>query len=133
MRVCALWSMGGSCLPRHDGRTWNIRLPVSARSVRLVSRAWVPSHMLPERIDTRDLGVAISGLRVDGRSLSLDDSILCFGWHEPEPKWRWTNGDAGLALTGARTLAFDVAMTGTYWESADGYETSSHVGKVNGV
>ena len=37
----------------------------------------------------------------------------------PEPGWRWTDGDAAIAAAGARELAFEIAMTGTYWRLGD--------------
>jgi hypothetical protein len=111
-----------------DGPTWRLRLPPAVRSVRLNSAAWVPAHMRADENDTRSLGVAISNLRLDGKKIGLDDPRLSSGWHNPEPadsedaaaEWRWTNGDAGLALAGVRTLAFDVAMTGSYWTKPAG-------------
>ena len=98
-----------------DGASWKVGLPGTARAVRLVSRRWVPAHMRPNEADTRILGVAIANLRLDGRTVTLDDPRLSSGWHAAEPDWRWTDGDAGIALAGVRTVRFDVAMRGTYW------------------
>jgi hypothetical protein len=52
----------------------------------------------------------------------MDDPRLSSGWLEPETDWRWTDGDAGLALAGVRELAFDVVMIGTYWEASAGVD-----------
>jgi len=98
-----------------DGPTRHVRLPPAAHSLRLVSRSWTPAHTRADETDTRTLGVAIANLRLDGAPIPLDDPRLSSGWLPPEPNWRWTDGDAGLALAGVRTLSFDLVMAGTYW------------------
>jgi hypothetical protein len=108
---------GHTLPPKIAGKTWRISLPPTARSVRLVSRTWVPAHTRAHEKDTRSLGVAIANIRLDGRTVPLDDRRFCSGWHAPEPQWRWTNGDARLALAGVRDLAFDVVITGSCWEA----------------
>jgi hypothetical protein len=108
---------GRTVPPRIAGNTWHVILPPDAQTVRLVSRTWVPAYALADNDDTRTLGVAIANVRVDGRTLALNDPRLCSGWLEPKPQWRWTNGDAGLTLAGVGELAFDVVMIGTYWEA----------------
>jgi hypothetical protein len=116
-----------------DGRQWRVRLPEVAKSLRLVSRAWIPAHMRPDEDDPRKLGVAISRIWLDGREISLESPGLCSGWHAAEPGWRWTDGDAALALTGVRELAFELAMTGTYWQdqrSERSLDTRNFVGWV---
>jgi hypothetical protein len=108
-----------------DGRTWRVRLPPAARSVRLKSSTWIPAQTRANEQDTRSLGVAIGNLRLNGEKIGLDDPRLSSGWHAAEPadsedaaaNWRWTDGDAGLALAGVRELAFDVAITGSYWKA----------------
>jgi hypothetical protein len=100
--------------------------------MRIVSRVWTPSHMQLGNNDQRSLGVAVSRLWLDGREVSLDSPGLVSGWHAAEPNWRWTDGDAGLAFAGVRELAFDVAMTGTYWDTSpeSGDARGSRVGLV---
>jgi hypothetical protein len=99
------------------GSMWRVSVPLDAQTVRLLSRACVPAHVLPNNDDTRPLGVAIANVRFDGRALPLDDPRLLSGWHTPESQWRWTDGDAGLRVADARELAFDVVITGSYWEA----------------
>ena len=66
------------------------------------------------------------GAFVNGGPAVLADPRLVSGWHEAEhagsktgdgegaaPGWRWTDGDAGLAVAGV--LEVEVAMTGRYW------------------
>ena len=98
-----------------SGRTWRIHLPSGAISVRLASRRWVPAHMRADERDTRRLGVALGNIRLDGRLIALNDPRLTSGWRAPETDWRWTDGDAGIALGGVRDLEFEVAMSGDYW------------------
>jgi hypothetical protein len=92
-----------------------VRLPAVSGNVRLLSRVWSPAQMRPASDDTRSLGVAIARLWLDRREVSLESPGLAAGWHAPEPDWRWTDGDARLTLAGVRELAFEVAMTGSYW------------------
>jgi len=101
-----------------DGRIWRVRLPEATETIRLISRVWSPAHMRPAEDDTRSLGVAIARLSLDRRAVSLESPGLAAGWYAPEPDWRWTDGDARLALAGVRELAFEVAMTGSYWRDA---------------
>jgi collagen type I/II/III/V/XI/XXIV/XXVII alpha len=98
----------------HDAR-WHVRLPANLWRVRLASRSWVPAETRAAEHDTRRLGVAIAGLTLDKRRVPLDDPRLCGGWHASEADWRWTDGDAFIAPQGARELAFEIALRGTYW------------------
>jgi hypothetical protein len=102
-----------------DGRRWRVRLPQGARDVRLLSRTWVPAQTRAGESDTRSLGVAVGRLWLDGREVALDSPGLAAGWHAPEPGWRWTDGDAALAVAGARDAAFELALTGTYWHDEE--------------
>ena len=111
-----VWANGRQLKATTKGRTWRVLLPRTATSVRLVSRVWKPAHTLPDSNDLRTLGVAISRLRLDRCEVELDGSVCISGWHKPESRWRWTSGDALLATGGARRLAFEVSMTGCYWQ-----------------
>ena len=98
-----------------DGTTWRARLPKTTRNIRLVSRTWIPAHTQADTDDLRTLGVAISRLWLDQCEVDLDSQVFASGWHAREADWRWTDGDAWLAPGAAREVAFEVAMTGTYW------------------
>ena len=122
---------GGQPLPMlAEGGVRLLRLCDPRQELRLVSRAWVPARMRADEADTRTLGIAVGRLWLDGREASLDSPALCRGWHMPEPGWRWTDGDAAIAAAGARELAFEIAMTGTYWEAQ---ETRAKFGSVAGA
>jgi autotransporter passenger strand-loop-strand repeat protein len=113
----AVWANSVTLPVVADGAIRGIRVPDDARDVRLVSRVWVPADSQPEAADTRTLGVAISRVWLDGRAASLDSPALAAGWHPGEGSHRWTDGNAAVAVRGARTLAFEVAMTGHYWRA----------------
>jgi autotransporter passenger strand-loop-strand repeat protein len=97
------------------GSQWRVLLPAACENVRLISRIWSPVQMRPAEDDARSLGVAISRLWLDRREVSLESPGLVSGWQAPEPDWRWTDGDARLAVAGMHELIFEVAMTGSYW------------------
>lgn len=93
---------GGRDVPleAYDAGWHQYLLPPGARAVRLVSGTFLPArHGVP---DPRALGLAVAGLRVDGRAINLAESMLTDGWHSEEAvagyPWRWTDGDATMRL-----------------------------------
>jgi hypothetical protein len=117
----------GTALPaRVRGRVWRVALPPGTARVRLLSRTWTPAHVRPRESDPRVLGVALSHLWLDGREASLDSPALREGWHAPEPGWRWTGGRADLPLPPARELAFELGMTGQYWQDTPNQPRAAH-------
>jgi hypothetical protein len=100
------------------GPNWHLRLQPGARRVRLVSATWIPAHARPQETDTRSLGVAIGRIWLDRREVGRDSAGLSAGWHDPEPGWRWTDGDAEMLLDGVQDLLFEVAVVGSYWKAA---------------
>jgi len=75
---------------------WQARLPAGTRAVRLASRGFVPNDLNAAISDRRRLGVAVRSVRVAGRA--LPPGAFGRGWHLSELEWRWTDGDARLAL-----------------------------------
>jgi hypothetical protein len=103
-----------------DGPRRRVLLPRSGTGIlHLTSRRWTPAHMRPDETDTRTLGVAVSRLWLDGRQVGLESANLVAGWHSPEPRWRWTNGDAHIPVSGVREVTFEIAMAGSYWRDQD--------------
>ncbi|MCX7384858.1 MAG: Hint domain-containing protein [Alphaproteobacteria bacterium] len=98
-----------------DGDLLLVSLPRGGERVRLRSRRFIPAESTAAETDTRRLGVAVAALWADGVEIALDDPRLASGWHDEEPEWRWTDGDAGLLLPGVRDLALRLAAPGTYW------------------
>jgi hypothetical protein len=107
---------GQALRPRREGGRWMVAVPARATALRLVSRRWVPAWTRAAEDDTRRLGVALAALRLDGRPVGLDDPRLSSGWHAVEDGWRWTDGDAGIVLAGARLASFTLALSGSYWQ-----------------
>ena len=103
---------------RH-GRVWRVALPEATAHVRLASRVWSPAHMRPDTNDTRLLGVAVSRIWLDGLAVALDGAQLSHGWHACEHAWRWTDGDALLAVDGVHALSFELALSGCYWREEE--------------
>jgi hypothetical protein len=107
------------------GEAYVFRLPASARSVRIVSRAAAPAEFGLAR-DPRVLGVALrgivlcQGMRV--RTIEMTDPALIEGFHafEPGNGLRWTDGDAALpvawfaAFEGAKEMVLHVGCTTRY-------------------
>jgi hypothetical protein len=82
-----------------QGDHWRFTIPPHAASLRLVSPVGRP----PESgADGRGYGVAILALLLDGIPLALAGPACGHGFHPPEGDaghtWRWTDGDAELAL-----------------------------------
>ncbi len=108
---------GQRIAPAMTGSVCRFTLPPGVTDVRLQSRHTVPAWMDPASHDRRRLGIAIGSLSLDGQPVALDDPRFGSGWHAPEPHWRWSDGDAGLTVSGAAVLEVAVAMSGRYWET----------------
>ncbi len=91
-------------------------VPSKARSVRLRSRSFVPAHLLPDSIDTRRLGVAVSSVLVDGVAYRPGDAP---GWYAAEPGLQWTDGDASLDGVTGKVLV-SAESIGVYWAADPG-------------
>jgi hypothetical protein len=78
------------------------RLPPGMTKLNLRSRSSVPVEAKPATGDSRRLGVALGRLRLGGQQIALDDETCVAGFHPLEGNrratWRWTTGDATLAL-----------------------------------
>jgi autotransporter passenger strand-loop-strand repeat protein len=106
--------------PAVTGRRHRFGLAGRAHEVRLVSRSAVPAAMHADSDDHRRLGVAVSRIVLDGRTVPVADARLGAGWHAVEPDgagggWRWTDGDAAFDMAGARRLEVEVTMAERYW------------------
>ena len=107
------------------GDAYVFRLPASAGSVRILSRAAAPAELGLAR-DPRVRGVALWAITVfQGarcRSIEVTDPTLSEGFHgfEPDNGLRWTDGDAALpealfdGLDGSKKLVLYVGATTSY-------------------
>ena len=115
---------GRAVLPDVEGSTYRFALPDGAREIRLVSRSTTPAAMSAESADHRRVGVAVAELRVDGMAVPAGDPRRAGGWYEGEDQWQWTNGDAGLACTGARRVEVTLRLFLSYWDTEAGRLTA---------
>jgi hypothetical protein len=94
-----------------------LRITPTPTGIWLTSRSFVPAHIHPESDDRRHLGIAVASITLDGTPLPLDDRRLTTGWHPPEAGWRWTTGDAELAVPPGSTVTVTLASAGAlYWD-----------------
>jgi hypothetical protein len=98
-------------------------LPPGLRQVRLISRTARPNAAMPWLDDRRTLGVAVGSLVVyqgnEVTPIALDNPALAQGWWDVERNarriWRWTSGDARIALPeGATMLEVQLMATAAY-------------------
>jgi hypothetical protein len=79
----------------------------------LSSNASILAQVMPGLPDTRQLGVAVSDLKLDGQSVDLAQAFT-HGAHDLETHgvqaWRWTNGAAYLALTLAEPAMVEITV-----------------------
>jgi len=92
-------------------------LPEAACNVAFVSRNFVPAQVHAEDFDTRELGLCVTRLEINGEALALDRA-LGEGWRKAEGAHRWTDGVAHLPA-GARIVIVDLGGEGNYWPAAE--------------
>ncbi|MBO9579644.1 MAG: Hint domain-containing protein [Sphingobium sp.] len=98
-------------------------VPVGA-DWRIRSNHSVLSAVMPSVTDDRDLGVAISEIRIDGTPLDLAGEEFGEGFTAIERNdshaWRWTNGAAMLRIGDRRDVRIElsVLMTAPNWQRA---------------
>jgi hypothetical protein len=94
--------------------------PGGGRKVSIQSNVFVPAHAIAESTDTRELGLCVGALQIDGEAFALDDDARCeSGWHAAEFEHglfrrRWTKGATPLP-PGVRLIVVDLAGAGAYW------------------
>ncbi len=74
------------------------------------SRAAIPGYITTDPQDRRRLGVKVTALHVDGRSIPLDHPALTTGWHAVEPDGRWTTGHAVVPASLLQGGVLDVTI-----------------------
>ncbi len=122
---------------RRDGNRWFFSLPRGAQAVRLRSASGVPAELLPDSPDRRRLGLLIDDLAIlrggRRRRVPLDDRALTDGWHAveraPHGVWRWTDGDAGLAIKGPCQLELSAGYGVPRWRPSAGERHAGACGR----
>ncbi len=98
-----------------SGRTLRVGVPAGTRALSLVSSSGIPAHHDAQSADTRRLGVAIEGFRIDSETVSLADIRLVAGFHSVEgsdgAEWRWTDGRATMSVAGNKVVELDIMPT----------------------
>ena len=98
---------GQRIMPVREGYCSRFELPPGCSNVRLRSRSGRAWDVDPHSSDRRQLGLKLHGLTLHGRNgtqgVALDSPLLVEGFDRVERDatgwtWRWTNGDAVLAL-----------------------------------
>ena len=117
-----------------DGGHQVFVMPANEREAHLVSRAAIPSDLMPWVSDQRMLGVMLS--RVTLRfgdavvPIPLDHPLLTKGWWQPERSGadlrRWTDGNALLVLPAPGPAILEVAVAGTLAYQASAQSPSGH-------
>jgi hypothetical protein len=99
-------------------------LPAGGREIVLCSKVFVPAHTRADSSDTRQLGLCVGRLQIDGSNVELAVYEACAaGWHEAEFadgrfSHRWTNGATPIAA-GAQIVIIDLAGAGSYWREPE--------------
>ncbi len=100
--------------PEPVGAAWSWTLPPGhAETLRLRSRWFVPNWRRPEPYDDRRLGLDVTGVLLDERSIGLE-AMRGDGWHATEAFGRWTDGDAALDVGGATRVVLHTGGAGRY-------------------
>ena len=102
--------------------TWRFALPPPGndgahRTVRLRSRHLKPAWSAAHAEDSRQLGVAVTALALDGQPILAGAPARNGGWHPPETGWQWTDGDATVVAGMASVLEVSVVRLARYWRA----------------
>lgn len=99
-----------------------VRLPTGATNLVIGSAASSPAETDPAAQDRRRLGIAITGVLVDGLPVHEADPRFGTGFYPPERsgrRWfRWTDGSASFGVSGVRELSFTVQAASMIWQAS---------------
>lgn len=116
--------VGGMVLAPAEHRTGRLQfaLPPACRRVELVTGHFSPAAVDPASADRRSLGIAIAGIRLDGKPLAIERAIAP---HQCHPRASgdvtvWTRGDTTIDLPhSGHDLAIDYAAIARNWIRVD--------------
>jgi autotransporter-associated beta strand protein len=96
------------------GEQYRFIVPEGSGAIWLASRRAVPTEVVADSRDTRQLGVAVERIVLYDADLSIEawhsHAALCDGFHEDEAMHRWTNGLARLPDTLLRSFGGAVRL-----------------------
>jgi hypothetical protein len=120
--------LGSRVIPPEMHGAWHrFHLPEATTMLRLVSRSSVPADIEAAGDDYRRLGVAVRRLMLDGRPVRVTSPRLQAGWHDAEPEWRWTDGNAVLDCRGRTRLDVLLGPPRVYWHTPSNTERATFV------
>lgn len=116
--------VGGMVLAPAEHRTGRLQfaLPPACRRVELITGHFSPAAVDPASADRRSLGIAIAGIRLDGKPLAIERAIAP---HQCHPRASgdvtvWTRGDTTIDLPhSGHDLAIDYAAIARNWIRVD--------------
>ena len=109
---------------RLSGARRAFELPAGGRAIALRSNVFNPAHTVAESMDSRELGLCVGSLQIEGAAVALDCDERCgLGWHDAEFvdgrfSHRWTTGASRLP-PGGRNVIVDLVGDGYYWRGAE--------------
>lgn len=110
---------GRNIMPERRAAGFRFHLPPRGGKLSLLSRTFVPAHMVPDSVDWRVLGMGVISLALDGKAVNLAAVDPADGWHAPERGRRWTTGETLIDCHGAATLDLAIDLSGLYWSIPD--------------
>jgi len=99
-------------------------LPAGGREIALRSNTFLPAHTVAESFDTRELGLCVSRLQIDGEAVAINQvEARASARHDVECvdgrfAHRWTHGATPLPA-GAQIVIVDLAGVGYYWRALE--------------
>jgi collagen type I alpha len=100
--------------PQCYGEWWCVALPDGASRLSLRSRVTCAAHIDAWSNDTRQHGVALTEVLLDGEAVALDDPRLDAGWSAPEQGLRWSDGAAEIDVRGVRVVELHIGTWARY-------------------
>jgi hypothetical protein len=100
--------------PQCFGEWLCVALPAQSTELRLRSRVFQPAALQADGSDWRRLGVAITGLRVDGDDVALDAPAFGEGWLAAEGGLRWSGAEAVLHVPAGSVVELRISSMGRY-------------------
>jgi hypothetical protein len=103
-----------------EGGQLTFSMPFDVDRLTIKSSSSRPADLDPASLDCRRLGIAITGMTVNGVLVGPSDARFISGFHVSEyrgRRWfRWTDGAATFDARGAREIGFTVQAISPTWQ-----------------